>query len=444
MSEEALEGLTASQATALMRDGRMSARELAEACLAQIERLEPTIGAWAFLDRDYVLMQADAADDAHRSGRSHGPLHGIPVGIKDIVDTSDMPTEDGTPLHAGRRPRRDAAVVARLREAGAVIMGKTVTTELALYSPGKTANPRDPARTPGGSSSGSAAAVAASMVPLAIGSQTNGSVIRPASFCGVYGFKPSHGLIPRSGVLRLSRILDHIGVFARSLEDIALIAECLVGFDEADPDTRPVARPPLVATALSEPPLPPRLAFAPSPVWDRAEPETQEAFAELIDVLGERIERLDLPGPFANGVDWHRTILETDLAVNLAEDYERGRDMLSPSLREMIERGRRHLAFDYQRVVNAIPLLNRALEEAFSRYDAIVTPAAPGVAPVGRESTGSPVFCSLWTLCGLPALTLPLLQNEAGLPLGVQLVGAPGSDGRLLRTANWLAGLDLS
>jgi Asp-tRNA(Asn)/Glu-tRNA(Gln) amidotransferase A subunit family amidase len=442
-TSEGLEQMTAVEAAAAIRDGRMTSRELTEACLARIERLEPTVEAWTFLDRNHALAQADAADDAHRRGRAQGPLHGVPVGVKDIFDTGDMPTEDGTVLHAGRTPRRDAAVVARLRQAGAVIMGKTVTTELAMYAPGKTANPHDPRRTPGGSSSGSAAAVASGMVPLALASQTNGSTIRPAAFCGIYGFKPTHGLIPRTGVLRLSRTLDQIGAYARSIEDIALMAECMIGFDEGDPDTRPVAPPPLLATARSEPPLPPRLAFVPSPVWDEADAETQEAFTELVDALGERISRLDLPGPFSNAIDWHRTIMETDLAVNLNEEYERGRDQLSAKLREMIERGHRHSAYDYQRAVHAIPLLNDSLEEAFSSYDALLTPAAPGVAPLGLDGTGSPIFCSTWTLCGVPALTLPLLQNEAGLPMGVQLIGARGNDAKLLRTAQWLAKLDL-
>ncbi len=440
---EGLEQMTAAAAAAAIRDGRMSSRELTEACLARIERLEPTVRAWTFLDRNHALAQADAADDAHRRGRGHGPLHGVPVGVKDIFDTGDMPTEDGTVLHAGRTPRRDAAVVARLRQAGTVIMGKTVTTELAMYAPGKTTNPHDAARTPGGSSSGSAAAVASAMVPLALGSQTNGSMIRPAAFCGVYGFKPTHGLIPRTGVLRLSRTLDHVGVFARSIEDAALLSECLIGVDEGDPDTWPVAPPPLRATAMSEPPLPPRLAFVPSPVWDKADAETQEAFAELVDALGDRVTRLDLPGPFASAIEWHRTIMEADLAVNLADEYERGRDQLSPTLREMIERGRRHLAYDYQRAINAISALNDALDEPFSSYDALLTPAAPGVAPLELGATGSPIFCSTWTLCGVPTLTVPLLQNEAGLPMGVQLVAARGNDARLLRTARWLTELDL-
>jgi Asp-tRNA(Asn)/Glu-tRNA(Gln) amidotransferase A subunit family amidase len=281
------------------------------------------------------------------------------------------------------------------------------------------------------------------MVPLAVGSQSNGSVVRPASFCGVVGFKPGHGLVPRSGVLRLSRTLDQIGVFGRTVEDVALIAECLAGFDEGDPDTRPSARPPLAEVATSAPPLAPRLAFVPTPVWPQADATTQAAFAELVEALGEHVERIDLPGAFDNALEWHRIILESDIAVSFAEEYERGRGQLSPRLREMIERGRRHLAWDYHRAVNAASVLNTALDEIFSSFDAIVTPAAPGVAPRGLESTGSPAFCSLWTLCGLPALSLPMLQDEAGLPIGVQLVGARSNDARLLRTANWLVGQDL-
>lgn len=444
-SESGLEWMTAVEAAAAIVDGRMTARELTEACLDNIAIQEATIGAWTHLDRDHALAQADAADEAHRLGRQHGPLHGVPIGIKDIFDTSDMPTEDGSILHAGRTPRRDAAAVASLRAAGAIIMGKTVTTEFASYSPGKTANPRDPRRSPGGSSSGSAAAVAAGMVPLAIGSQTNGSVIRPAGYCGVVGYKPSFGSIPRTGALQLSRNLDHVGVFARNVPDAALIAECLFGHDAGDLDTRPVARPSLLRTAQSDPPVPPRLAFVASPAWDQADAVTQEAFAELVDALGERIERFDLPASFANAVDLLKVIMEVDMATNLQLEYDQGADRLSPTLRALLERGRgQHSAFDYSRAVAAIPVLNEALEEAFFAYDAFITPATTGVAPMGLESTGSPVFCSLWTLCGLPTINLPLLYDEDGLPIGLQLVGTRGSDARLLRTANWLMNFDFA
>jgi Asp-tRNA(Asn)/Glu-tRNA(Gln) amidotransferase A subunit family amidase len=443
MTDETLIQLSAAEAAAAICDGRLSSRELVETCLARIDQAEPAVQAWHYLNRDYALAQADMADTAHKLGRPHGPLHGVPVGIKDVFDTGDMPTEDGTPLHAGRTPRRDAAAVARLRAAGAVILGKTVTTELAYYHPGKTTNPHDPARTPGGSSSGSAAAVAAGMVPLAIGSQTNGSTIRPAAFCGVVGYKPTYGLISRQGALRLSRILDQVGVFARSIEDAALMAECMIGFDDEDPDTRATAAPPLRATAMSDPPLPPRLAFVPSPVWDKAEPEAQEAFGELVDSLGERIVRLNLPAPFDQAVDWHRTIMETDMAANLAEEYDRGRDQLSAPMRDCLERGRRHLAFDYARAVAGIARLNAVLDELLFEFEAFVTPAAPGPAPAGLQGTGSPIFCSIWTLCGVPAVTVPLLQSEAGLPIGVQLVGKRGDDARLLRIARWLTNQDL-
>src|SRR6476646_5195992 len=224
--------LTAAEAAQRIRDAVLTSEELVQACLERIRALEPKVQAWTFLDEEHALAQARAADERKRSGKPIGPLHGVPVGVKDIFDTADMPTENGTVLHQGRTPRADAAAVRSLRAAGAVILGKTVTTECAYFSPGKTRNPHNPEYTPGGSSSGSAAAVAAGMVPLALGSQTAGSTIRPASFCGVYGFKPTHGLIPRTGVLQLSRTLDHIGLFARSVDDIALIAEQLVGDDE--------------------------------------------------------------------------------------------------------------------------------------------------------------------------------------------------------------------
>jgi Asp-tRNA(Asn)/Glu-tRNA(Gln) amidotransferase A subunit family amidase len=275
------------------------------------------------------------------------------------------------------------------------------------------------------------------MAPGAIGSQTNGSVIRPAAFCGVVGFKPSHGLIPRSGALELSRTLDHVGVFGRSVEDVALLSEVMVDFDREDLDTRPVARPPLSAVAASEPPLPPRFAFVRSPVWDQAEPVTREAFAELVEAVGEACSEVELGPSFDRAVDMHRIIMEADMAHNLRRDYQRGGDKLSTRLRQAIERGRAHLAVDYCGALAGIAPLNQALDHVFDEYDAVLTPAAPGAAP-GIETTGNPVFCTLWTYLGVPAISLPLMRSEAGLPLGVQLVGRRGNDARLLRTARWL------
>jgi Asp-tRNA(Asn)/Glu-tRNA(Gln) amidotransferase A subunit family amidase len=430
--------LSLTQAAEDIREGRISSAELVADCLKRIDEVDSKVQAWAFLDRDYAMQQAEAADLHRKQGKALGPLHGVPIGIKDIFDTGDMPTELGSPLWAGRTPRRDAAIVARLRAAGAVIMGKTVTTEYAYRHPGKTTNPHDARRTPGGSSSGSAAAVAAHMVPGAVGSQTNGSVIRPAAFCGVVGFKPTHGLIPRSGGLLLSRTLDHVGVFARAVVDVALLAETLAGVDEEDPDTRPVARPPLAVVAASEPPLPPRLAFVRSPVWEHAEPVTREAFGELVEALGEAVAAVELDARFARVVEMHRTIMEVEMAHNLQRDYEKGGDRLSAGLRMLIERGRGHPAVDYTAAVASIRSLNGALDPVFDEFDAIMTPAAPGEAPHGLETTGDPIFCTLWTYLGTPAVTLPLLRSAAGMPLGVQLVGRRDGDARLLRTARRL------
>jgi len=431
--------MTAAEAISAIGSGKVTAEELVAACLDRIGELEDTVGAWAFLDPEHAMRQARAADRARKEGRPLGPLHGIPVGIKDSFDTADMPTENGTVLHAVRRPIGDATVVSALRQAGAIILGKTVTTELAVYQPGKTTNPHDPKRTPGGSSSGSAAAVAAFMVPLALGSQSNGSTIRPASYCGICGFKPSHGLISRHGALRQSRPLEHVGVFARTVEDVALLAEPLMGYDPQDPDMRPRASPRLVETVRQVPPVPPRFAFVASPVWDQAEPEVDEAFRELTRELGTQVQQEKLPEIFAEAIDTHRTIFEADLARSFAVEYERGADRLSARLREMIERGRRCLATDYNRAVESIPLFTALLDEIFHWFDAILTPATTGVAPLGLGSTGSPVFCTTWTLCGVPAVTVPILAGASGLPLGVQLVGAKGDDARLLRTARWLA-----
>lgn len=438
-SSSELHALNAVQALELLQDGRISAVDLTRACLERIAAREPVVQAWSFLDPAHALRQAEARDAERKAGKPLGPLHGLPVGIKDIIDTADMPTENGTVLHAGRRPMQDAAVVARLRAAGAVIMGKTVTTELAVYHPGKTRNPVDPLRSPGGSSSGSAAAVADLMVPLAVGSQTNGSVIRPAAYCGCYGFKPTFGTIPRTGALVQSPPLDHIGLFARSLDDLALLAEVLTGFDPGDPDTRPTAKPPLLETLRQDWPIPPDLAFVKTPAWSLAADDLGLAFAELVNALGSRVAEVELPETFEAAVETHRVVMESDIAVSFAPEYERGRDRLSARLRGIIESGQRHSAGSYIRARQRVPQLRAALEPLFRRFDAILTPATTGEAPLLAEGhTGSPVFCTIWTLLGLPALSLPLLTGTNGLPMGVQLVGRMGDDARLLRTARWL------
>jgi len=432
--------LSAVQALAALREGRMSAEDLVRGCLARIQHDEPRVQAWAFIDEQRALEQARNVDRVRREGHATGPLHGLPVGVKDVIDTADMPTEDGTVLHAGRRPEYDATVVERLRSAGAIILGKTVATELATASPGKTRNPRNPQHTPGGSSSGSAAAVAAHMVPAAIGTQTNGSVIRPAAYCGVYGYKPSFGLVPRQGILKQSRPLDQVGFFARTLEDLAIVAEPLMGYDDGDPDTRPMARPRLCEVALQEPPLAPMFAFTKTPNWDDTEEQTRLAFDEVAQALGAQCMSFNVPAVFGEAWSWHRTIMEADIARNYEADYERGREQMSASLREQIERGRQVRAIDYNNAVDRIRATCTAFDEIFERCDAILTAATAGPAPHGLESTGSPAFCTLWTFAGMPAVTLPLLHAENGLPMGIQLVGRRGDDARLLRTARWLVG----
>jgi Asp-tRNA(Asn)/Glu-tRNA(Gln) amidotransferase A subunit family amidase len=433
-----LYALSASDAARLIRDGVISSAQLVDACLARIQAVDPDVQAWVFLDPDHARAQAAAADEYRLTGRPLGPLHGVPVGVKDIIDTADMPTENGSVLHEGRTPSRDATVVSMLRAAGAVIMGKTVTTEFAAYAPGKTRNPHNAAHTPGGSSSGSAAAVAAGMVPVAIGSQTNGSVIRPAAFCGVYGFKPTRGLIPRSGVLPLCRSLDTLGVFARSVEDVALVTEQLVGFDERDPDSQPRARIPFRDMAAEEPPITPLLAFVKTSRWDRTDPDTREAFAALMDALGS-VDEVELIQS-AEALEWHRQIMEAEMAASLDREWTTGRDRLSDALRTQLGRGREITAVDYQLARRRAEAFADGLAELFQeRCDAILTPSAPGPAPLGLESTGDPSFCTLWTLAGMPALTLPLLNAANGMPIGVQLVGPRHGDARLLRTARWLA-----
>ncbi len=433
-----LNRLSATEAIGRIRNGALTSEELVQACLDRIEQADGDIEAWAHLKPDYALDQARRLDAQRQAGGPVGPLHGIPVGVKDILDTDSWPTENGTVLDSGRRPMRNCRVVSLLEEAGAVIMGKTVTTELAVFGPGKTKNPHNSNHTPGGSSSGSAAAVASHMVPLAIGTQTNGSVIRPASFCGVVGFKPTHGLIPRTGILAQSRWLDTVGVFARSVEDAAMFAEVLIAHDTGDPDTTPRARPTLFDTAVGEPPLTPLLTFAKTAVWDHADKETQEAFGELVEFLGEGCDELHLPEPFEDALKLHGTIMKADLAKSFAGYYERGKDKLTDNLVRMIEDGQKITAVDYNKAVDGREFLNDGLGGVFDRYDAIITPATVGEAPAGLGSTGRPSFNTLWTFCGTPAITLPLMKGPNGLPVGVQLVGRRGDDARLLRTARWL------
>jgi len=421
-----------------LASGALRAAELAEACLAQVDSREAEIGAWAFIDPAQARAEAARLDGLRASGRPIGPLHGLPVGIKDIIDTAAMPTENGAAFDKGRRPTEDAWAVARLRAAGALILGKTTTTELAFLEPSKTRNPVNPAHTPGGSSAGSAAAVAAGMAPLAVGTQTGGSVIRPAAYCGVVGFKPSFGAIGRSGVLTQSPTLDTVGVFAADLTGAALLADALFGHDPGDPATAPAAPPRLLETALSDAPVTPAFAFVRPPEWALADADTRDAFAELTALLGDACDTMALPTPFAEAARLRETINAAEMAKCYHRYAARGRETLSPVITEFIARGEATLAKDYLAALDWRAVLNAGLDEIWRRYDAILTPATPTPAPEGFASTGPAIFNGLWTFCGTPAVTLPLLEAGNGMPIGVQLVGRRGDDARLLRTARWL------
>ena len=428
--------LTAVEAASEIARGAISAEDYTRACLERIAAVESEVHAFVHLDPEHALAQARALDRRKASGERTGPLHGIPVGIKDIFDTADYPTECGSPIFAGRRPDADCAAVRKLREAGAVIIGKTVTTEFAYFNPGPTRNPRDLKRTPGGSSSGSAAAVAAGMVPLAIGSQTNGSVIRPAAFCGVFGIKPTHGLISRAGALTLSRKLDHVGAFARSVDDLALILDVLAGQDAADPDSRPYASPGFRASAAEAPPIPPSFALVRTPMWEKADADAREAIEGLAKEV--RAREIDLPDLYRDAWSAQRAIMAVEMAHNLGHCIDKGGET-SRTFRELIEEGRRVTATQYLAALRDAERYAEGMLGIFEQFaDAIITPSASGIAPLGLEATGDPVFCSLWSLVGFPSLNLPLLANSDGLPIGVQLVGAPGRDERLLRTARAL------
>ena len=344
------------------------------------------------------------------------------MGIKDIFDTEDMPTTDGTEIHKKNLSWNDSTVVSKLKQAGAVIMGKTVTAELAYYSPGKTKNPHDVTRTPGGSSSGSAAAVACNMVPLAVGSQTNGSVIRPASFCGVVGYKPSKGYISRHLVLQVSRTLDQVGIFSNSIEDAALIGEQLFGHDKQDPGTTLNPKPKLLNASKQKPPAEPALAYIKLPFMDKLEDDAKEGFEEIKDELKGKIDEMELPEGFANIPKWHQIIMESDMAQSFSAEYKTSKNKLSNKIIEAIERGMKYTSVEYNDACSKIEITNTYFNQFFHDYDAILTPSANGEAPKGLQSTGDPIFSTVWTYCGMPSISLPLLQGKNGLPVGVQLV----------------------
>ena len=433
-----LSNLTAVNIVQSLKKGELTCEELVTNYIDHINKYEKNVQAWEFFDETLILKQAKKLDQDHQLGKVHGDLHGVPVGIKDIFDTGDMPTTDGTEIHKENPSWNDCTVVSKLKQAGAIIMGKTVTTELAYYSPGKTKNPHDPTRTPGGSSSGSAAAVASHMVPLAIGSQTNGSVIRPASFCGVVGYKPTKGLISRHLVLQISRALDQIGVFSNTLEDAALISEQLFGYDKQDPDTSISAKPKLLVASKQKPPMEPLFAYIKLPFMNELDDNTKEIFEELKDKLKGRVDEIELPEGFNGIPSWHKIIMESDMARSFSIEYTKSKDKLSDTIIETIERGQKYTAVEYNDALSKIDVANSYFNQFFYDYDAILTPSAVGEAPKGLTSTGNPIFSTIWTYCGMPCISLPLLKGRNGLPIGVQLVSSLFDDERLFRNASWL------
>ncbi|ASJ76389.1 amidase [Granulosicoccus antarcticus] len=439
MQKIALTEITAVELRDRLASGALSAESLAGMYLELIAAREPQVQAWQWLDAEFVLAEARKLDQRRQSGAPIGPLHGLPIAVKDVIDTAGIPTENGTVLDAGRVPADDAELIGRLKAAGALIMGKTVTAELAFLHPGKTRNPVNPEHTPGGSSSGSAAAVAAGMVPLAVGTQTGGSIIRPAAYCGTVGFKPTFGCISRTGVLKQSPSLDTIGVFARTVEDAGLLADVLFGHDLVDTATIPRPFPRLLATASSEVPAKPVFAFVRTPFWDQAEPEMQQALEELVDFLGEQCFEVPLDGMFADSAAARQRINIAEMAKNFHHYEKRGVEALSSEMRAAMDAGNKVPARDYLSALDLPAILDSGLNEVFERCDAILTPATTGAAPATLDSTGNSIFNGLWTLCGNPCVTLPVFDSENGLPMGVQLVGRRFQDGRLLRTARWLS-----
>ena len=430
--------LTAIELVNKLQSGEISCVEACTAFLERVKKYERDVKAWAHIDKKKILEKATEKDEYRKSGKPLGPLHGLPIGVKDIIGTEDMPTECGTELRKGVPESSDAEVVNLLKISGAIIMGKTVTTELAYFDPGKTTNPHDKTRTPGGSSSGSAAAVAAYMAPLAIGSQTKGSIIRPASYCGVVGYKPSFGLISRNGVLKQSSKLDHIGVFGKNVLDVALLSKSLIKKDLYDKDTIHYSAENMLEECKKGPHFEPKFIFYKTKNWKNIDTVSQKAFEFLIKKFKKNIEIFDEPSYFKDIHFYHQIIHETDMANSFQKFYKQSKKKLGKKLVEAIERGMKYSASQYTEAVDFMEQSYRSYSEVFEDYHGVLTPCSTGVADKGLKSTGSPEFCTVWTYMGLPSISLPLLTGQNNLPLGLQLVGDKLDDLRFLGTASWL------
>jgi len=414
--------LSAAEAARRIARGELTSVALVQSCLERIATREPEVEAWAWLNAELALEQARALDrEAPRSA-----LHGVPVGIKDIFDTADMPTEYGSPIYRGHRPASDAACVALLRRAGCVILGKTVTTEFAHVHPGKTRNPHNLAHTPGGSSSGSAAGVADHMMPLALGTQTGGSIIRPGAYCGTVACKPSFNSVNRAGLKFAAESLDTIGVFARSVEDAALGLHVLSGRALPELDRGGERKP--------------RIGLCRTPRWGDADAATHAAIdrvAARLATAGARVAEFELPEGSADLFEKHGTIMNYESARALAWEYEHHRGEISASLLPRLEEGWKHTRDAYDAARRLARDCRRRLAGRMNECDFLLTPSAPGEAPATLATTGDSVFNRVWTLLGVPCVTLPCGPGPHGLPLGAQLVGHPEGDTALLAWALW-------
>ena len=421
-----------------VKDAKLTSVEICKAYIERINKFEKDVKAWVHFDKKLLLERAEEADNYRKSGKPTGPLHGIPVALKDIIGTYDMPTECGTVLRKGKTQSQNAEIVDLLKSAGAIIMGKTATSELAYLGPPKTRNPHDYNRTPGGSSSGSAAVIAAHMAPLSIGSQTGGSVIRPASYCGVVGYKPSYGLISRNGVLRTSYALDHIGVFGKTVEDVALLAKVLIKKDSYDEATVYYSAEDMLEVCRKEPLFEPKFIFYKTDSWKKVDKKSRESFEFFIKSFKKNIEVFDTPSYFKNINKYHQIIHETDLSNNFQDYYKKSKNKLSKEMQSAISRGMKYSAKEYTEAIDFMKRSYESYNEVFEDYHGVLSPCSTGVADKGLKSTGSADFNRFWSFMGVPAIALPLLQGENNLPLGVQLIGDKYDDQRFLGIARWL------
>ncbi len=421
-----------------IKNGEVSSKALCEVYINRIEKFEKKVCAWAFFDKKKLLEKAEEADTYRSSGKPLGPLHGIPVALKDIIGTYDMPTECGTKLRKGKSLSQDSEVANLIKNSGAILMGKTVTTELAYFDPGKTKNPHDYTRTPGGSSSGSAAAVASFMAPLSVGTQTNGSVIRPASYCGVVGYKPSFGLISRTGILKQSSFLDQVGVFSRTVEDAAYFSKVLIKKDLYDNDTVHYSADNMMDELNKELEFEPKFIFYKTESWKKISKKNQEIFNYFIKSFKKNIEVFDEPSYFKDISKYHKIIHETDMARSFSDYYRLSKKSLGKNLVKAIERGKKYSAYEYGEAIDFRSRAYESYKEVFDDYYGIITPSALGVADKGLASTGSPELSTIWTYMGLPTLNLPVLTGENNLPLGLQIIGNKFDDLRFLKYAKWL------